>query len=327
MAIRGPRALVAGVVGAVLLLSGCGGSGQSSAAGEGSGGAGDAGTGEGAAGAPGSATVSVVASTDVWGDVVRQVAGRLAGEEVQVTSIITDPAADPHSYEASTQNLLALSKADVVIENGGGYDDFVDTMLNSAHNPSATVLNAVRISGRTAPAGGELNEHVWYDFPTVQRVADRIAAALSAADPADAAAYRRNAATFDDKLATLESTETRIRKADAGAGVAITEPVPLYMLQACGLVNRTPPEFSQAVEEGTDVSPATLQETEDLFSEHRVELLAYNEQTSGSETQAVLQAARTNRVPVVPVTETLPDGEDYLSWMRGNLTAIRSALG
>jgi zinc/manganese transport system substrate-binding protein len=271
--------------------------------------------------------VSVVASTDVWGDVVKQVAGSLAGGKVQITSIISDPAADPHSYEASTQTLLALSKANVVVENGGGYDDFVDTMLRSANNPSATVLNAVEVSGKTAPPDGDLNEHVWYDFPTVRRVAGEVVDALSAVDPADAAVFRSNASAFDRELASMERTEAAIKEAYAGDGVAITEPVPLYMLTACGLDNETPPEFSRAIEEGTDVSPAVLKETEDLFNARVVKLLAYNEQTAGPETEAVLRAARANNIGVVPVTETLPSGQDYPSWMRSNLAAIRSALG
>ncbi len=318
----GLTVVVGGALTVALLLSACGASSGGSVAGGGPG-AGGSVAGAGASGAP----VTIVASTDVWGDVAQQIAGRLAGRTVQITSIITDPAADPHSYEANTQNLLALSKADVVVENGGGYDDFVDTMLKSAHNPSATVLNAVEISGKAAPSGGELNEHVWYDFPTVQRVADRIAASLTATDPADGATYARNAARFDRMLASLEGAEAAIRKVHSGDGVAITEPVPLYMLRACGLVNQTPPEFSAGVEEGTEVSPAVLRQTEDLFTSHRVRLLAYNEQTSGPETQAVLKAAGANHVPVVPVTETLPSGRNYLSWMRGNLAAIRSALG
>ena len=306
----------AGVVAALVLLSACGSASSSTA-----------GRGSGAGSTASRVTVSVVASTDVWGDVVKQVAGGLAGSTVQITSFITDPAADPHSYEANTENLLALSKAGLVVENGGGYDDFVDTMLQSAHNPSATVLNAVEISGKTAPSDGELNEHVWYDFPTVRRVADRIASTLARTDPADASTYRSNAVAFDRKLESLERVETRIKRAHGGGGVAITEPVPLYMLQACGLVNRTPQEFSKAVEEGTDVSPAVLKQTEDLFTTHSVELLAYNEQTSGPETEAVLAAAHANDVPVVPVTETLPSGQDFLSWMRGNLGAVRQALG
>jgi zinc/manganese transport system substrate-binding protein len=107
----------------------------------------------------------------------------------------------------------------------------------------------------------------------------------------------------------------------------MTEPVPLYMLQACGLDNKTPSEFSEAIEEGTDVSPAVLKQAEDLFNDKQVKLLAYNEQTSGPETEAVLKAAKANDIAVVPVTETLPAGKDYLSWMQSNLAAIQTALG
>ena len=309
---------------AALVLSACGSSNNASNA------TGDAGSSDStsiAASSTAATTVSVVASTDVWGDVVKQVAGDLAGSTVQITSIITDPDADPHSYEADTQNQLALSKADLVVENGGGYDDFVDTMLKTANNADATKLNAVDISGKTAPKGGDLNEHVWYDFPTVQKVAAQIEDALAKADPADAATYQSNAQAFDQKLAAMESTESSIKSAHAGAGVAITEPVPLYMLQACGLDNKTPAEFSEAIEEGTDVSAAVLKQTEDLFSGHQVKVLAYNEQTSGPETEAVLKAAKDNHVAVVPVTETLPSGKDYLTWMQSNLAVLQSALG
>jgi zinc/manganese transport system substrate-binding protein len=316
-------ATLAGVAAATALtLSACGTSNSSNEEGTGDSGAVTGGTGAGAS----SSTVSVVASTDVWGDVVRQVAGPLAGTKIQITSIITNPAADPHSYEANTQNLLALSQANLVVENGGGYDDFVDSMLKSANNASATVLDAVKISGKHPDATGDLNEHVWYDFPTVHKVATDIEHALSSADPADHAAFRTNLAAFDKTLASMERTEAQIKQTDSGDGVAITEPVPLYMLQACGLVNRTPPAFSEAVEEGTDVSPAVLRQTEDLFSQGKVQLLAYNEQTTGAETQAVLSAAKAGNVAIVPVTETLPSGRNYITWMQSNLAAIQQAL-
>ena len=265
--------------------------------------------------------VSVVASTNVYGDIVRQI----AGDKVTVTSIISDPAADPHSYEANTRTQLDLSKADVVVENGGGYDDFVDTMLKAADS-DATVLNAVELSGRTAPAGGELNEHVWYDFPAMGKLADALTTALSAADPGNATTFTTNATAFKQKLQGLESTEAGIRAAHTGAGVAITEPVPGYLLEACGLANRTPEEFSEAIEEGTDVPAAVLNDTLALFTGKQVKLLAYNEQTSGPETEKVLQAAKDNQVGVVPVTETLPAGKDYVTWMTGNLAAVDSAL-
>lgn len=269
----------------------------------------------------GGGPIAVVASTDVWGNL----AATVGGDAVSVTSIISDPNQDPHSYEASAQNQLALSKAAVVVENGGGYDDFVDTMLAAAHNPSAVVLNAVTISGKAA-AGGQLNEHVWYDFPTVETVAGRIADTLAQADPADASTYRANLKAFVAKLHGMERTEATIKKQYAGAGAAITEPVPLYLLQACGLVNRTPEAFSEAIEEDSDVPVGALKQTLDLFADHRVRVLAYNEQTSGPETEQVLKAARANGIAIVPVTETLPDGDDYPTWMQHNLSALRTAL-
>ncbi|MFJ4280241.1 metal ABC transporter solute-binding protein, Zn/Mn family [Streptomyces massasporeus] len=268
------------------------------------------------------ARVAVVASTNVYGDIAR----RIGGDRVDVTSLISDPDQDPHSYEANPQNQLALSKAKIVIENGGGYDDFVDHMLKGGHNDSAEVINAVDVSGRTAPKGGELNEHVWYDFPTVAKVADRISTALAEADPGDAAAFEKNTAAFRAELKPLQAREAQIKKAHGGDAVAITEPVPLYMIEASGLVNRTPAEFSEAIEEGDDVSPRVLKESLALFSGKKVKALVYNEQTSGPQTEKAEAAAKAAGIPVVPVTETLPDGEDYLGWMAANLDALASAL-
>ncbi|MER5217721.1 zinc ABC transporter substrate-binding protein [Streptomyces sp. NPDC002838] len=304
-----PSRRLALITGASLaLLAGCGSSS-------------DSGDGSGSREPAAASKVTVVASTNVYGDIVE----RIGGAKADVTSIISDPDQDPHSYEADTQNQLALSKAKVVVENGGGYDDFVDRMLKSGDS-SAEVINAVKVSGRTAPKGGELNEHVWYDFPTVAKIADRIAAALGKADPDDAATFTKNAEAFKTKLEPLEAKEARIKKDHGGEGVAITEPVPLYMLDACGLVNKTPEEFSEAVEEGDDVSPKTLQSTLALFTDKQVKALVYNEQTSGPQTEKAENAAKAAGVPVVPVTETLPEGKDYLGWMTANVDALASAL-
>ncbi len=117
-----------------------------------------------------------------------------------------------------------------------------------------------------------------------------------------------------------------LRGQAAGRGAAVTEPVPDYLLAELGLENLTPPEFSEAVEEGTDVAPAVLQETLDLFADGSVTLLAYNEQTTGPVTEQVLAAAEAAGVAVVSMTETLPEGDDYLSWMSANLDAIEGAL-
>jgi zinc/manganese transport system substrate-binding protein len=294
------------VVAAALGLSACGSDDNGGAAG-----------GSGAAGSP----IGVVASTNVWGDIATQV----GGDAVDVTSIISDPAQDPHSYEANANTALAISNASIVIENGGGYDDFVDQLLD-AHGSSATVLNVVDISGKTAPEGGELNEHVWYDFPTVEKVADEIAATLSDVDPNQASTFKSNAKAFNAEIDGLIAEEADLKSKYQGEGVGITEPVPLYMTEAVGLVNKTPPDFSEAIETGEDVSVATLKETADLYANHAVAVLVYNEQTSGAITDQIETAAKDAGVPVVPVTETLPDGLDYVGWMQKNLDTLRTAL-
>ena len=264
----------------------------------------------------------VVTSTNVYRDIVRAIAGRHA----DITTFIDSPGQDPHSYAANARDELAIAKADVVVENGGGYDDFVDQLRSASGAKSGTLINVVRLSGKAASGGAELNEHVWYDFATVAKLALRLSSVLGQRDHRHAAVFARNAAAFVTRLHGLERIEHGIRARYGGLGVAITEPVPLYLLQACGLANRTPTAFSDAVESGTGVSADVLHQTLDLFSSGSVHALVYNAQTSGPETTQVLDAARADHVPAVAVTETLPEGATYLSWMRANLVALRSAL-
>lgn len=267
--------------------------------------------------------IHVVASTNVYGDIAKQI----GGDRVSVTSIISDAAQDPHSYEADARVQLALSKADVVIQNGGGYDDFVDTLLKGANNPKVALLNAATISGYDqTPATGMFNEHLWYDFPTVRKVVTKIEAVFAKLDPKRASVFAAKGAAFSAAVSSLESSEATLKTTAAGEGAAITEAVPLYLLDAIGLVNKTPRKFSAAIEEGTDVSPLVLTQTLALFSDHAVKLLAYNEQTSGPQTEQVLAAAKKAGVPTVPVRETLPEGKDYIAWMTATLAAITASL-
>lgn len=286
--------------------------------------------------------IAVVASTNVYGSI----AEAIGGGGVTVTNIIDSAAQDPHSYEASAQDQLAISKADVIVENGGGYDPFIDTLIDAAASDEVTVLTAVDLSGKlpdSVPAddhdhehdaGGDdhghvegFNEHVWYDPATADAVAAELAHHFAEIDPDHADTYDENYTEFAADLGAVTDAAAAI-KADAdGSGVAITEPVPVYLLEAAGLVNLTPDTFSEAIEEGTDVSPASLSELLDLIDSGDVALLAYNEQTSSPETERVREAADKASVPVVSFAETLPDGEDYVSWMTDNITAISDALG
>ncbi len=266
--------------------------------------------------------VAVVAVTNVYGDIVRQI----GGDRVAVTSFISSPDQDPHSYEANAQNQLVVAKARLVIENGGGYDDFLARMVASSHT-KATVLDIVALSGKRASEGRSLNEHVWYDLPTVQKAAGAIATALGRADPAGVPQFDRGRSAFVAGVQALIDREATLKRTHAGEAVAVTEPVPGWMLLALGLVDKTPQAFSAAVEEGSDVSPRVLADTLALFKTRQVKALVYNEQTSGPTTEQAAKAARDNGIPVVPVTETLPAGRDYLGWMSGNLDALAKALG
>lgn len=264
--------------------------------------------------------IRVVASTDVYGDIASQI----GGSAVQVTSILTNPNQDPHSFEADAQTQLAISKAQLVLENGGGYDDYVDTMLSSTSS-KATVINAVKLSGFKA-VNGDLNEHVFYDYPTMTKVANAIAADLAKANSSKSKTFFDNAQAFGAKMTKLETQTAALKATYAGDKVSYTEPVPGYLFDAIGLVDVTPEAFSHAVEEGDDVPPAALNTALNLMRNKTVHLLAYNEQASSPETSQVQAAAEKAGVPVVPVTETLPKGQDYEAWQQSNVDAITAAL-
>lgn len=188
------------------------------------------------------------------------------------------------------------------------------------------MIDVVELSGKKAPAGGELNEHVWYDFATMKLLAGDLAKKLGQADPHDADAFAARAKTFTTKLDVLIAAETKAKRSERGKAIGITEPVPLYLTEAMGLRNKTPAKFSKAVEEGDDVAAPVLQQTLDLYRDQQVDALVYNEQTSGPITVQVAAAAKAGGISVVPVTETLPEGKTYLSWMRDNLDAVAAAV-
>lgn len=280
----------------------------------------------------GKASIKVVTSTNVYGSIARAV----GGDDVEVTSLINDPAADPHSYESTPADAVKVADANVVLYNGGGYDDFMERLVQTSGGKAA-VINVTQLSG-LAPAAAtgsdaastaepSFNEHLWYSLPTVQKVADQLAADLGAADPADAARFTANAQAFDGQVMNLISEEQAIGTAHPGARVAVTEPVPGYLIDGAGLTDVTPPEFSHAIEEDTDPPAAVLEQTLALFTTNPVNVLILNAQTETPTTMQVEQAAEAAKIPVVKVTETLPAGvDDYISWMNSEIEAVANAL-
>ncbi|MFJ3379863.1 metal ABC transporter solute-binding protein, Zn/Mn family [Curtobacterium sp. NPDC090217] len=266
-------------------------------------------------------TIKVVASTNVYGSLVETI----GGDHVDVTSILNDPSQDPHSFESSAKTQLAVSKADLLIENGGGYDDFMTTLSDSSKTKADTI-NVVKLSGLDKGGDAEFNEHVFYSYPTMVKLVADVSKRLGTLDSADKATFEKNAEALTSKLEDLESQTADLKKQYDGEKVTYTEPVPGYLFDAIGLDNVTPDDFSEAIEEGDDVPPAALNDTLKLYSSHTAKLLAYNEQTSSPETEQVKKAAEDNGVPVVGVTETLPKGKNYVSWQQANIDAVQAAL-
>lgn len=283
----------------------------------------------------------IVASTSVYGDVAATVAGDLA----EVSSIVTSTTQDPHSYEVTARDRLALEGADLVVFNGGGYDPFVESVIEAMATEPETV-EAVEVAGLTeddAHADEDhadeehsdedhdghhhlegVNEHVWYDLHVMHDVALEIARELGDLDPSNAAAYLENAEAFAAEIDALDADLAALAARAAGAGVLITEPVPGYLLAEAGFTDVTPEGFSEAIEEGTDVPPALLAST--LAAVADAAVVSNNPQTAGPETEQILAEASAAGVPVVDFLELLPDGSDYVSWMRDNIAALAAAL-
>ena len=284
--------------------------------------------------------VNVVASTDVYASILSTV----GGQDVEVTALIDRPSQDPHSYEATARDRLAVSKADLVVLNGGGYDGFMEKLAADEGIPADDILNAVEISGLEEHADddghesdeaehsheghshGSFNEHVWYSPEAMGLLADAAADRLAELDPDGAETFRSNAADFNAGIADINESLEALRPAADGRDVALTEPVPDYLVEAAGLHNVTPADFTESVEEGADVPPQVLKQMQDLVTGGSIVFLGYNEQTSTSQTQAVREAALSADVPVLDFSETLPEGQDYLQWMAANTAAIGSVL-
>jgi zinc/manganese transport system substrate-binding protein len=264
--------------------------------------------------------VKVVAAENFWGDIASQIGGR----HVKVTSIITDPTADPHLYESNARNAAAVASADIVITNGLGYDDFMDKLLGASGSSHRTVLSAQQIMGITDEGA---NPHLWYDTPKVAQVAAGIEAALAAKDPADKAEFEHNLAAFDDSLKPITDAIAQIKSKYPGAPVAYTEPVPGYLLAAAGLAVKTPEGFAKSIEEGDDPSPADAAAMDNLMTSRAIKVLLYNSQATSPVTQHARDLATAADIPVIGVTETLPQAyKHYQDWQLAQVNALLKAL-
>jgi zinc/manganese transport system substrate-binding protein len=276
--------------------------------------------------------LTIVSSTNVWGDIAKSV----AGDGVRVISIIDSFGQDPHSYEASARDQLAVNEADIVVANGGGYDSFIDVLADAAggfeilyaylpdeHSEEEAPEEEATDDGHDH---GHENEHVWYDFHVVEDFATRLAEQLGTLDPDGATEYAENLVEFLGEMERLQDDVARAGQNYQGYSVLSSEPVADYLLDALGFENITPSEFSEAIEEERDLSPKVLLEVQELLKNKLVKLFVVNTQTGSSQIDSLVSLAKDNGIAVVEMSELLPEGISYSEWMSNNITSIDSAL-
>jgi zinc/manganese transport system substrate-binding protein len=269
--------------------------------------------------APSQGVINVVAGENFWGSIASQ----LGGSRVSVHSVVTDPNADPHEYESSTTDARAFAEADLVILNGAGYDDWGQKLLDANSSSHRKVLNIAQLLGRKP---GD-NPHFWYNPAYVTAIADRITAEFKAIDSRDSAEFdqQRNALTI--ALKPYTDLVLQIKTKYAGVPIGSTESIFVYMAGALGLNLISPPEFMDAVAEGTDPPASAVATFHDQVAGKKIKVLVYNIQASSALTASLKQLAQQQGIQLVGVTETLqPVGATFQAWQVAQLTALESAL-
>jgi zinc/manganese transport system substrate-binding protein len=263
--------------------------------------------------------LGVVAAESAYGDIAQQI----GGTHVDVTSILSDPNADPHLYEPGSSSGLAIAEARVVIQNGLGYDAFMTKLEHAAPSSKRSVLVIADVLG---VHGSDANPHLWYDVSGLTKISSAIAAQLEHADPAHASDYRAGLARFNASLRPLQREVARLRASFGGSPVAYTEPVPGYLLDAAGLENLAPASFTRAIEDGTEPAPQAVAAMDALLTEKRVQVLLYNSQAVSPITAREQSTARAADISVVGVTETLPPKLTFQQWQLGQARQLAAAL-
>ena len=264
--------------------------------------------------------IVAVGAENEYADVISQIGGQF----VQVSAIMSNPSTDPHEFEASPAVAREVSAAQLIVQNGIGYDTFMSAIESAAPGGAHQVIDVQRLLGRPDSTP---NPHLWYDPGTMPKVAAAIAADLSALQPAHAAYFAANAKAFAASLGAWYGAIAAFRKAYPGVPVATTEPVADYLLTAAGADNRTPWTFQADVMNGIDPSPQVLAAEKALFTGHKVKVFLYNQQVTDPLTESLITLADDNHIPVVGVYETMPaPGYDYQTWMLTEVQDLRKAV-
>jgi len=270
--------------------------------------------------------ITIVASTNVWGDIAKSI----GGDRVQVVSIIENFAQDPHSYEASARDQLAVNDADLIVANGGGYDFFIEDLAKASGNKEIIFAylpeELAKEDGDHNHDHSDGNEHVWYDFHVAEDFASRFAAALAALDADYSSEYSDNLIDFQGGIEILEDRIAAVSGKYSGASFVASEPVANYLLLELGLKDLTPKSFSQAIEEELDVSPKDLLAIQNLLKTKKVDVFVVNPQTGSVQIEGLVSLAKQNGIAIVELSELLPSASRYFDWMDLNIANLEVAL-
>jgi zinc/manganese transport system substrate-binding protein len=261
--------------------------------------------------------VNIVAAENFYGDVATQV----GGQDVAVTSILSNPDQDPHLFEASPSTAKALVDAKIVIMNGADYDPWMEKLLKANKVSGRKEILVATLAGKKA---GD-NPHLWYDPMTLKAVAKKLTADLASVDPTHKSDYEKGGASFVESLKPLDIKIAEMRKKYAGTPVTASEPIFGYMAELLGLKVHDE-KFALAVMNNTEPGASEVAAFENDLKGHKVKVMLYNEQASEPAVQRLLQIAKDEKVPVVGVSETEPVGSTYQQWMMSQLDELDKAL-
>ena len=272
-----------------------------------------------AASAKSTSVISAIGAENEYANVLSQI----GGQYVHVSSILNNPNTDPHTFESSPSVASEVSAAQLIVQNGVGYDTFMNKIESATPNSARKVLVVQHLLGLPDSTP---NPHLWYSPTTMPKVAKAMATQLSTIQPSHASYFAAQLARFDASLGPWMSAISAFRAKYAGTMVATTEPVADYLLTAMGLDNLTPFRFQANIMSGVDPAPQDITLEDGFFTKHQVKVFCYNQQVVSSLTSSIRLTAQHAGVPVVGVYETMPTGYDYQTWMLAEVKAIQAAI-
>lgn len=261
-------------------------------------------------------TIEVAASVNQWGTVAKA----LGGDNVNVTSIINSTNVDAHDYEPTTSDIAKLQKAQVIIVNGAGYDAWA---VKAAQTANAIIVNAAEIGGVN---DGE-NPHVWFSADVRKAVSQAITEAYEQAD----AAKKNDFDKMNDQWAAeennVESKIAEVKQKTDGLAYAATESVASYLAEDMGLADATPSGYARATANESEPTPTDIKQFTDALKAGEIKLLVVNTQEESELTGKITDAAKSVEVPMVELTEQMPEQYDSLTaWMEGLVDAFSQAI-